>query len=69
MVSDEMLYLIANKEKLEEEQGGKYVALYKNKIVAIGKTIHEVYEKVKKMGVKDPLIAYIPRRGEEALLI
>ena len=64
-----MLYLMANREKLEEEQGGKYIALYKNKIIAAGKTIHEVYEKTRKIEVKNPLIVYIPRKGEEALLI
>ena len=69
MVSEEMLYLINNREKLEKEQEGKYVAVYKDQIVAIGKTIHEVYDKVKAMKIKNPLIAYIPRKGEEALLI
>jgi len=69
MVSDEMLYLMVNKEKLEAEQGGKYIALYKNKVIAAGKTIHEVYEKVRKIKVKNPLVVYIPRKGEEALLI
>ncbi|NOZ82835.1 MAG: hypothetical protein GXN98_03325 [Euryarchaeota archaeon] len=68
-MSDEMLYLMVNREKLEKEQGGKYVALYKDRVIAAGKTVHEVYEKVKKINVKNPLIVYIPRKGEEALLI
>ena len=69
MVSDEMIYLMKNKEKLEAEQGGKYVALYRDRVVAVGKTIHEVYEKLRKIKVENPLIVYIPRKGEEALLI
>ncbi|WP_457555657.1 DUF5678 domain-containing protein [Candidatus Pyrohabitans sp.] len=69
MVSDEMIYLLKNKEKLEAEQGGKYVALYRDRVVAVGKTIHEVYEKLRKIKVENPLIVYIPRKGEEALLI
>ncbi len=69
MVSDEMIYLLKNKEKLEAEQGGKYIALYRDRVVAVGKTIHEVYEKLRKIKVENPLIVYIPRKGEEALLI
>jgi len=42
-VSEENLYLMTNREKLEAEQGGKYIALYKNKVIAVGKTLHEVY--------------------------
>ncbi len=64
-----MIYLLKNKEKLEAEQGGKYVALYRDRVVAVGKTIHEVYEKLRKIKVENPLIVYIPRKGEEALLI
>jgi len=64
-----MIYLLKNKEKLEAEQGGKYIALYRDRVVAVGKTIHEVYEKLRKIKVENPLIVYIPRKGEEALLI
>ena len=69
MVSEEFNYLMENKDKIEKEHEGKYIAIYKDKIVAVGKTIHEVYEKVKNLNIKNPLIAYIPRKGEEALLI
>ena len=69
MVSIEFNYLIENKEKLEKEHEGKYVAIYKDKVVAVGKTIHEVYRLVRELKIKNPLIAYIPRKGEEALLI
>ena len=69
MVSEEMLYLMKNKEKLEREHEGKYVAIYKDKLVAIGRTIHEIYEKVQNTNIKNPLVTYIPRKGEEALLI
>ena len=69
MVSEELLYLIKNRKRLEAEQEGKYVAIHKDRIVAIGKTVHEVYEKLRDSNVKNPLVTYIPRKGEEALLI
>lgn len=69
MVSDDVMYLMENKGNLEKEYGGKYVAIYQKKIVAISKTIHEVYEELKKINVKNPLITYVPKEGEEALLI
>lgn len=69
MVSVEFNYLQENKEMLEKAHAGKYVAIYENKVVAVGKTIHEVYERVKSLKIVDPLIAYVPKKGEEALLI
>ena len=69
MVSDEMMFIMDNKDDLEKQYGGKYVAIYQRNIVAIGKTIHEVYDTLKKINVKNPLVTYIPKEGEEALLI
>ena len=69
MVSEEMIYLMRNKEKIEKEQEGKYIAIHKNKVVAVGRSIHEVYEKIREKKLKNPLVTYIPMRGEEALLI
>jgi len=69
MVSKEMSYVIKNKENLEKEHGGDYIAVYQKKVVAIARTIHEIYESLKKLNIKNPLIVYIPKEGEEALLI
>ena len=60
-----MLYLMTNKEKLEEEHSRKYNTISKNKIVAVGKQ----YNKVKNINVKNLLVVYIPRKGEKAFLI
>ena len=49
MVSDDVMYLLENKGNLEKEYGGKYVAIYQKKIVAISKTIHEIYKELKKL--------------------
>jgi hypothetical protein len=43
MVSREMKYIMENKEALEKERSGKYIAVHEEKVVATGKTIHEVY--------------------------
>ena len=69
MVSKEMAYVIENKENLEKEHGGEYIAIHKRKIVAIARTIHEVYKSLRELNIKNPLIVYIPKEGEEALLI
>jgi hypothetical protein len=69
MVSDDVMYLMENKGDLEQKYGGKYVAIYHKKIVAISKTVHEIYNEIKKMDVKNPLVTYVPKAGEEALLI
>ena len=69
MVSDDVMFLMENKGNLEKEFGGKFVAIYQKKIVAISKTIHEIYDELKKLNIKDPLVTYIPKEGEEALLI
>jgi len=64
-----MLFVLANEEKLEEEYSGKYIAIWKNKVIATGRTVSDVYKSVKKINVKNPLVTYIPKDGEEALLI
>ena len=69
MPSEDMLFVLANEEKLEEEYSGKYIAVWKNHIIATGRTVSDVYKSVKELNVKNPLVTYIPREGEEALLI
>lgn len=69
MISEEVKYLIENRETLEKEHSGKYIALHQGRIVATGKTIHEVYDSVEELNIKNPLVTYVPKKGEEALLI
>lgn len=69
MISEEVKYLIENRETLEKEHSGKYIALHHGKIVATGKTIHEVYDIVEELNIKTPLVTYVPKEGEKALLI
>jgi hypothetical protein len=69
MTSEETLYLIQHSHEIENEFAGLYIAVSGDKVIASGKTIHEVYEATDKMGVKDPLITYVPRAGEEMLLV
>ncbi|MBU7027940.1 MAG: hypothetical protein HXS48_13475 [Theionarchaea archaeon] len=46
MVSKEMEYILKNKEALEKDYSGKYIAVHQEEIVASGRTIHEVYSAV-----------------------
>lgn len=69
MPSEEMLFLLENKAKLEDEYSGKYVAIWKRKVIAVGRTVSEVYRLVKDMNIANPLVTYLPKPGEEALLI
>ena len=69
MPSSDMLFLAENKERLEAEYSGRYVAIFKKKVVAAGRTVSEVYSLTKRMRIKNPLVTYIPKDGEEALLI
>ncbi|MCK4614482.1 MAG: hypothetical protein KAU14_06740 [Thermoplasmata archaeon] len=69
MPSENMIYVLENKAKLEDEYGGKYVAICRKKVVAVGRTVSEVYRTVKEMNIKNPLVTYMPKEGEEALLI
>jgi hypothetical protein len=69
MVSREMKYIMENKKALEKNYSGKYVAVHKKKVVAAEKTIHEVYAVVEQLKIRNPLVTYMPRENERALLI
>ena len=69
MSSTETLYLIEHSSEIENEFAGKYIAIHENKVVASGRTIHEVYELTDRIGINNPLITYVPRAGEELLLV
>ena len=67
MPSQEMRYLMRNVEELEDQFQGCYVAISKKRVVATGHTPSEVFQKVEQIKAPRPLIAYIPREGEESL--
>jgi len=69
MPSEETIYLLAHKDMLEKKYSGKYIAIWKKKVIAVGRTISEVYQLVKNMNIKNPLVTYLPKEGEDALLI
>ncbi len=69
MVSEELKYLIEQEADLEQLYPGRYVAVSNRTVVAVGSTAAEVYRLVKEQKVKTPLVTYIPRMGDEALLI
>jgi len=69
MPSEDLLFVLANEEKLEQEYSGKYIAISKNTVIAVGRSVAEVYKSVKGMNIANPLVTYVPKEGEEALLI
>ena len=47
MPSEDMLFLLANEEKLEEGYSGRFIAIWKKDVVAAGRTVSEVYKTAK----------------------
>ena len=69
MASEETLFVAQNSALLEKEHSGEYIAVVGSKVVASGKSIQEVYEAVDKKRIKEPLVTYVPKEGEEILLV
>ena len=69
MVSDDVMYIMAHKDDIVQQYSGQFVAISHGKVVASGKTIHEVYDILNGINEENPLVTYVPREGEEALLI
>jgi hypothetical protein len=69
MPSEDLLFVLANEDKLEQEYSGKYIAIAKNRVVAVGRSVAEVYKSVKELNITNPLVTYVPKDGEEALLV
>ena len=68
MTNKETLYLMEHSRELEQGYSGKYIAVSGEKVVATGRTIHEVYEQTDEQGIEEPLVSYVPREGEEIRL-
>lgn len=69
MPSEDLLFVFANEVKLEQEYSGKYIAISNSSVVAVGRSVAEVYKSVRKMNIANPLVTYVPKDGEEALLV
>ncbi len=53
-----------------EKHPGKWIAVVEEDIVATENTYREAYEKAKqKFPEKIPLVTYVPREGEELLIV
>jgi hypothetical protein len=63
-------WLSSHFEELSREHAGEHVAVVDQKAVAFGRDFGEAYKKAKmKSPGKSPLVAYIPKEGDELLLV
>lgn len=62
-------WIIEHEKELEEKYSGKYVAVIDEKIVAVERTSLEADRKGREKTKKIPLVTYVPRKGEELVLI
>ena len=57
-------------EELAKEHSGEHVAIIDEKAVAYGKDFGEAYDHAKEaFPEKIPLVAYIPKKGDDMLLV
>ncbi len=61
--------IIEHEKELEDKYSGKYLAIIDEKIVSIERTSLEADRKGRKKSKKIPLVTYIPKKGEELVLI
>ena len=53
-----------------ERHTGRFIAILDQSIVVVGKTYYEVYQiAMKQHPGKIPLIIYVPKKGEELLIV
>jgi len=62
-------WIIQHEKELEEKYSGKYVAVADEKIVAVERTSFEADRKGREKSKKIPLVTYVPKKGEELVLI
>jgi len=57
-------------EELAQKHAGEHVAIIDGKVAAFGNEFGEAYERAKKaFPDKVPLVAYIPEKGDDMLLV
>lgn len=63
-------WLGAHEEEFERLYPGKYVAIYRERLVAVGDDSSDAQRRAREI-VPDcvPLVAYIPKEGDENLLL
>ena len=63
-------WLTEHSYELSKEHPGEHVAVIDQKAVAFGKDFSEAYRKAKrKFPDRAPLVSYIPKKGDELLLV
>jgi len=62
-------WIIEHEQELERKYSGKYVAVVDGTIVAVERTSLEADKKGREKTKKLPLVTYVPKSGEELLLI
>jgi len=62
-------WIIEHEQELETKYSGKYVAVVDGTIVAVERTSLEADKKGREKTKKLPLVTYIPKSGEELVLI
>ncbi len=61
---------LVDHHKEAEKYGGRWIAILNQKIVAVGKTFQEAHRKASKQyPEKIPLVIYVPKKGEEFLIV
>ncbi len=62
-------WIIEHEQELETKYSGKYIAVVDGTIVAVERTSLEADKKGRKKTKKPPLVTYVPKSGEELVLI
>jgi len=62
-------WIIEHEQELETKYSGKYVAVVDGTIVAVERTSLEADKKGREKTKKLPLVTYVPKSGEELVLI
>lgn len=62
-------WIIEHEQELEMKYSGKYVAVVDGTIVAVERTSLEADKKGREKTKKLPLVTYVPKSGEELVLI
>jgi len=62
-------WIIEHEQELETKYSGKYVAVVDETIVAVERTSLEADKKGRAKTKKLPLVTYVPKSGEELVLI
>jgi len=61
---------ISQHPQIISKQSGKWIAVLKDKIIAVGDSIAEIKRTLNKKGIKElPLITKIPRKDEEMSIL